>query len=279
MEADKLKGRDFWDANPLGGHWSSYKKKVQWVLNTDPYICELLTEGLTKGKRVLDVGCGPGLAITLTAKHCSDVVGLDYSETSLREAKAGFEELKLDNACLLCGDAENLPFSDNQFDVVYSIGVLHHTPDTQKAIGEIFRVLKVQGKAIIMLYKAYTPKWLAVSLFRAVSWIVDRAKGEEFYIANKLRKRYERGRDSLHGTALLELFGCPTLKMYSRRQARQMFSQFREIRFQCYQPGFSRLFDFLPRFLRGSAANWLFAWFDRTTANTLGFYLVIMAEK
>jgi ubiquinone/menaquinone biosynthesis C-methylase UbiE len=49
-------------------------------------------------------------------------------------------------------DAENLPFDDQSFDVVVSFGVLHHTPDTEKALAEIFRVLKADGRIMLMLY-------------------------------------------------------------------------------------------------------------------------------
>ncbi len=77
MEAEKLKGRDFWDSNPVGGQWSSYTEKVRWVLNTESYVYELLTDELLQGKQVLDVGCGPGLAMCLASKHCSSVTVLD----------------------------------------------------------------------------------------------------------------------------------------------------------------------------------------------------------
>src|SRR5207245_4997879 len=49
-------------------------------------------------------------------------------------------------------DAENLDFNDNSFDLVYSHGVLHHTPDTARAVREIHRVLRPGGRAVVMLY-------------------------------------------------------------------------------------------------------------------------------
>ena len=60
-------------------------------------------------------------------------------------------------------DAESLPFEDSSFDRVYSWGVLHHTPDTRKAIGEAIRVLKPGGRACVMLYARHS--WVAYGLW------------------------------------------------------------------------------------------------------------------
>lgn len=57
---------------------------------------------------------------------------------------------------LKVADAENLPYDNGFFDIVYSWGVLHHSPDTPKAIAEVFRVLKPGGVAKIMIYHKYS---------------------------------------------------------------------------------------------------------------------------
>ena len=57
---------------------------------------------------------------------------------------------------VLKGTALGIPFADNSFDCVYSIGALHHTGNIVKAISEVHRVLKVGGKAIVMLYNRYS---------------------------------------------------------------------------------------------------------------------------
>ena len=63
------------------------------------------------------------------------------------------------------GDAEALPFADEFFDIVYSNGVLHHTNDTEKAVDEVFRVLKPGGRAVIMLYcKSSFHYWVTLFL-------------------------------------------------------------------------------------------------------------------
>ena len=60
------------------------------------------------------------------------------------------------NSELHIADAENLPFEDNSFNAVYSWGVLHHSPDTQKVVNEVYRVLKPGGMAKIMVYNKYS---------------------------------------------------------------------------------------------------------------------------
>ena len=60
------------------------------------------------------------------------------------------------NSNLQIVDAENLPFEANSFDAVYSWVVLHHSPDTQKAVDEVYRVLKPDGQAKIMIYNKYS---------------------------------------------------------------------------------------------------------------------------
>ena len=57
---------------------------------------------------------------------------------------------------LQVADAEELPFDDETFDLVYSWGVLHHTPNTKQGIAEVFRVLKMGGQAKIMIYHKYS---------------------------------------------------------------------------------------------------------------------------
>jgi ubiquinone/menaquinone biosynthesis C-methylase UbiE len=92
-----------------------------------------------------------GTDLLQLARRGMRVTGIDLTEEGINLARKRFElyqipaELKID-------DAENLSFPDNTFDVVYSFGVLHHTPDTQKAIDEVRRVLVPGGLAVIMLY-------------------------------------------------------------------------------------------------------------------------------
>jgi SAM-dependent methyltransferase len=99
-------------------------------------------------------------------------------------------------------DAERLPFTDNQFDVVYSYGVLHHTPDTLRSIDELHRVLQPGGRAVVMLYQY--PSW-------SVGWIW-------------LRQGLLRGRLRLTPReAVARYLESPGTKVFTRSEVRLMF--------------------------------------------------------
>lgn len=275
-EEIKNKGQKFWDQNPCGGQWVFFKEKLDWLIKTEPYILNWLRDDLLKDKYVLDVGCGQGLILSLIAKKCKKAIGLDLSRESLEQAQKGLKEIGITNAEFVLGDAENLPFIDNAFDTIYSIGVLHHTPDTQKGINEIHRVLKKNGKAIIMLYRKYTPKWFAVILLRLFSKLLDFILRREDRLLNKLRDS-EKYYNSQAGTAALELFGCPVLKAYSSREIKKMFKYFHSVKLFYFQPGFTRILDFIP--VLKIPFNKIFKWLDSHTERLFGFYVVIEAEK
>jgi ubiquinone/menaquinone biosynthesis C-methylase UbiE len=103
---------------------------------------------------ILELGFGAGRAVELVAAQAPSVrvAGIDISQTMLRAARRR-------NACaikkgqvVLChGDLMNLPFPDDSFDKVFSIQTLYFWPDPQRALAEIFRVLKPSGMLVITL--------------------------------------------------------------------------------------------------------------------------------
>ncbi len=79
---------------------------------------------------MLEVGCGMGTDLLHAAKLGANVVGFHLSPRSVGLARRHFALSGIDGQ-FVHGDAEGLPFGDGSFDVVYSFGVLHHTPDTE----------------------------------------------------------------------------------------------------------------------------------------------------
>src|SRR5438552_10038 len=105
----------------------------------------------TRGLKVLEIGCGMGTDGAQFAKAGADYTGVDLTEAAIELARKRFALSHL-NGEFRVSDAENLDFDDESFDLVYSHGVLHHTPNIAAAVSEIHRVLKPRGQAIVMLY-------------------------------------------------------------------------------------------------------------------------------
>lgn len=151
--------RDYWNRQPCGskidgvecGTTGYFDAIARRRYAQEPFIKKYATPWSFNGKKVLEVGCGVGTDSEMFARNGADLTAVDISEHSVELANKNLELHNL-KADIRVADAENLPFKDNYFDFVYSWGVLHHTPDTTKAISEIHRVLRPDGVACIMLY-------------------------------------------------------------------------------------------------------------------------------
>lgn len=111
------------------------------------------------GKLVLDAGCGAGRFLDLAARAGGEVVGVDLSlaiEVSLENLG------NLPNAHFIQADLLHLPFPPNTFDFIYSIGVLHHTPNTRQGFSSLALALKPGGELIVWVY----PRWRLRETFR-----------------------------------------------------------------------------------------------------------------
>ena len=102
------------------------------------------------GLKILDAGCGQGIMANILHKYGADVYAIDLSEDSISYVKQNHPEIKAK-----VNDVLNLDFQDNYFDIVFSLGVLHHTPNAYKGFTECVRVTKPGGKIIILLYTKY----------------------------------------------------------------------------------------------------------------------------
>ena len=103
---------------------------------------------------MLEIGVGGGVDFASWLRAGAKAVGIDLTEAGVRLTKQritalGFSE---DSYSLNTGDAEDLAFEDESFDLVYSYGVLHHTPNTEKAFAEAYRVIKQGGTLKAMVY-------------------------------------------------------------------------------------------------------------------------------
>ena len=111
----------------------------------------------TSGERLLDVSCGTGLVtipIAAIIHPSGSVIGIDLSEGMIREAESRIEHKDLDNIQFKHMDAEELKFSENLFDaVICSLGLMYY-PNPQKALREMYRVLKPGGRMAALVWGA-----------------------------------------------------------------------------------------------------------------------------
>ena len=151
----KHRVRQFWDAEPCGSRYLMRRQdfeahsRMRYAL--EPHIDEFANFKSARGMSVLEIGVGLGADYLEWLKAGAQATGVDLSSASIEKARLRCERAGY-KPDLHIADAENLPFPDNFFDVVYSYGVMHHSPDTPRCIREAWRVLKPGGEARIMLY-------------------------------------------------------------------------------------------------------------------------------
>jgi ubiquinone/menaquinone biosynthesis C-methylase UbiE len=119
-----------------------------------------------RGQRVLDAGCGMGRFAEICAEAGADVHCVDLS-SAVEAAAANLAQRP--NARVYQADILRLPFADQTFDCIYSIGVLHHTPDTQAAFIRLVSLLKPGGRIAIWVYSTRLRLLLGSEILRPIT--------------------------------------------------------------------------------------------------------------
>lgn len=169
-EQVKNEVRSFWEEGPCGAeHGIAEEGTPEFFAQVaaerdslEPFIADYADFDSTRGKRVLEIGVGLGSDFIRFVRAGAMATGVDLTAHSIELVRRRLELEGL-HADLRQADAEHLPFPDGSFDVVYSWGVLHHTPDSDQAMAEAQRVLKPGGRLCVMLYARYS--WLAFGLW------------------------------------------------------------------------------------------------------------------
>ena len=123
-----------------------------WAETADSEVAARFQAALGEARRgkLLDVACGPGVVTAAIASGAHSVVAFDATELMLERARGRCAKLALANVDFKCGDAENLPFEDARFDGVVTRLAIHHFADPQRALNEMFRVLRRGGAAVVV---------------------------------------------------------------------------------------------------------------------------------
>jgi len=214
--------RKYWGENNIPQQWYSKKEpfSLQWFNELSfkryeryyPHIKEWAEFDYHAGEDILEIGCGIGTDLVEYAKNGAIVSGVDLGPDQVRLTKLNFNLRGLPYKEIKEGNIENLPFSDNSFDLVLCIGVVHHTPDSQKAIDEIYRVLKPDGQALVLVYargwKHYIKRCLVHGILRG-RWFANKFEWKKVY--NEVSE--------VHGNT-------PKTDIYTKRQVKRLFSKF-----------------------------------------------------
>ncbi|HWP42990.1 MAG TPA: class I SAM-dependent methyltransferase [Blastocatellia bacterium] len=265
-EECKRRAREQWSANPCGAHVArdhspgtreyfdaieDYRYRVY-----APWMRSAIGFDRYSGRQLLEIGCGTGTDLLQFARGGARVTGVDLTPRSIEITRQRFELYGQAGEFAL-GDAENLSFADESFDVVYSFGVLHHTPDTGRAIREAHRVLRPGGEAIVMLYhRTSLYYWGAIVLKRGIlrGQLLNRSVEA---IMSECVEHSETG-------------GRPLVKAYTRREARELFKDFSRVEISVSQ---------LTREELGAAGGLLPEPVLRWLAHHFGWNLIIRAIK
>jgi ubiquinone/menaquinone biosynthesis C-methylase UbiE len=167
------------------------------------------------GEKLLEVGCGLGVELAELGRLGFDVTGIDLAPSAVQVCNEYLEREGIRGRARAM-NAERLEFPDDSFDAAYSSGVLQHTPEIDRAISELWRVLKPGGRILIILYHRR-------------SW---------FYLLHRLSG----------ASVEFDSDDAPIVNSYTRNELETLFSRFRDLQIECeyYRPLPTRRRGVLP---------------------------------
>lgn len=168
--ADLAAVRRYWDRRPCNlwhsrepvGTRAYFDQVEARKYLVEPHIPAFASFASWRGKRVLEVGCGIGTDTVSFVRAGADVTAVDLSRASLDLTRRRLAIYGLE-AKLIEGSAEDLAFLPaDHFDLIYSFGVIHHTPHPERAVAAMRRVLKPGGELRLMVYNRWSYKVLGI---------------------------------------------------------------------------------------------------------------------
>jgi SAM-dependent methyltransferase len=189
-----------------------------------PFIHSFAQFSRYRDKRVLEIGFGAGTDFIQWLRAGAKATGLDLTEEAMRNLTHRIAIYQLPQPeRILVGDAENLPFESNAFDLGYSFGVLHHTPNTEKAIAELVRVVRPGGEVKLMLYNRRAiyiiNLWIQRALLRGRPW-----KSLRWVMWNYLESVGTKGYTRKELVSLLTRLGLDTIEIRTEATAADFLS-------------------------------------------------------
>ncbi len=284
----------FWDKNPVGSNFVDYRSGKEFYeeydrfrYSTEGHILNELDAIDFRNKKVLEIGLGQGADSMQIINRGALYYGIDLTDESIKRLTERFTLFQKSYESIQKANAKNIPYPDGFFDIVYSHGVIHHSPEIQQITKEIHRVLKPGGQAVIMLYhKASFNYYVSIAFIRRLGllllivfpWLdklISRATGESVERINKHKLNFRRegwsylsmknfihrstdGPDNVHAS------------VWTQRSAARLFSDFKNQRFAVHFLNQRHLLG-LQKIMTSSFKEWL--------AQRYGWHLWIFAGK
>lgn len=207
--------QEYWNRRPCNirhsrkpvGDREYFDEVEQRKYFVEPHIPEFAQFHRWQGKRILEVGCGIGTDTINFARAGAQVTAVDLSEKSLEIARKRAAVYGLGNIDFIRANAEELTaaLEPETFDLVYSFGVVHHTPDPRRALRQMTSLLRTRGSLKIMVYHRHSWKVMSVlaTYGRGAFWKLD-----------EVIARHSEAQE-----------GCPVTYTYTKNQAHGMINQ------------------------------------------------------
>ncbi|HKS09913.1 MAG TPA: class I SAM-dependent methyltransferase [Pyrinomonadaceae bacterium] len=232
LAEEKIRAREQWGQDPCGAEYERehelgtrefFESLEQYRYGKyAPWMRRVMGFERFRGARLLEIGCGMGTDLLQFARGGARCTGIDLTPRHVEISRHRFTLYGAPGNFMIA-DGEQLPFASESFDVVYSNGVLHHTPDTAGAIREVHRVLTPGGTAKVMLYHRHSLNyWFEIILRRGVI-------GGEFLRGRSAEEIMSRVIEFSDHDAR------PLVKVYSRKEAHKLFSEFSDVQVEVEQ--------------------------------------------
>jgi 2-polyprenyl-3-methyl-5-hydroxy-6-metoxy-1,4-benzoquinol methylase len=264
--------REYWDRRPCNIRHSTkpqgtreyFDEVEQRKYFVEPHIPNFADFSRWKNKKVLEIGCGIGTDTMNFARQGALVTAIDLSAKSLEMARkrAGVYSLA-DRITFFHGSAEQLDqvVPPEPFDLVYSFGVIHHTPHPERVLEQLQNYVRPGSTVKIMVYHRYSWK---------VLWILMTYGKCQFWKLKELVARYSEAET-----------GCPVTYSYSKNELRNLMEQsgfrLKEIRAEHIFP--YRIRDYVNyQYVKEWYFRWLPASVFRALEGILGWHLCVTAE-